>query len=361
MGEEADMVTDTDTKVREGVANLIRNCVGVEKGESILLLNEHGGVDHSLVALMEEAVRAEGGSAFSLWVEPLPGSAMPGVLGAAVLAADKLIMNANLNRMVLLEHLRTNDKAGQVRINNRARTADAFTSEHALFNWKLVMALTGKIEEVAGAATEWKVTSPHGTDISGRVAKGSEVAGAFFAQDAEASRTERVFPGEVYAPVGSAGASGVIAFDHPGFSDKNLFVNPMMLTVDHGQVTNVEWREEPAREGQSDDTTGNTVWTSEQLMNLLESNAAKFGHDAAYALDSWHGGMHPRAVRKGGQQSNPDTMHFHIGNVPAARSAYVSDQTITLDGQPFWVEGRPALLEDQFIKDVAAEHGVALN
>jgi leucyl aminopeptidase (aminopeptidase T) len=356
------MTSNTEAKVREGVANLIRNCVGVEKGESILLLNEQGVVDHSLVELMEEAVRAEGGSPFSLWVEPLAGVAeMPGVLGAAVLAADKLVMNANLNRVVLLEHLRANDKAGLVRINNRARAAEAFTSEHALFNWKLVMALAGKIEEVTSAANQWKITSPHGTDISGRVAKGSEVAGAFFAQDAEASRTERVFPGEVYAPVGSAGATGIIAFDHPGFSDKNLFVNPMMLTVEAGQVTNVEWREEPVREGQRDDATGNTVWTSEQLNGLLESNAEKFGREAAYALDSWHGGMHPRAVRKGGQQSNPDTMHFHIGNVPAARSAYVSDQTITLDGNPFWVEGRPALLEDQFIKDVAAEHGVTLD
>jgi hypothetical protein len=356
------MTSNTESKVREGVVNLIRNCVGVEKNESILLLNEQGAVDHSLVELMENTVRAEGGSPFSLWVEPLTGvTELPGILGAAVLAADKLIMNANLNRVVLLEHLRTSDNAGLVRINNRARTAESFTSAHALFNWELVMALVGKIEEVTSAASEWRITSPHGTDISGRVAKSSEVAGAFFTQDAEASRTERVFPGEVYSPVGSAGARGTIAFDHPGFSDKNLFVNPMILTVDAGQVTNLEWRDEPIRENQRDDATGNTVWTCDQLNALLERNAKKFGHAAAYALDSWHGGMHPRAARKGGQQSNPDTMHFHIGNVPAALSAYVSDQTITLDGNPFWVAGRPALLEDQFIKDVAAEQGVSLD
>jgi hypothetical protein len=50
-----------------------------------------------------------------------------------------------------------------------------------------------------------------------------------------------------------------------------------------------------------------------------------------------------------------------VGNVPAARSAYVSDQTITLDGQPFWVGGKPTLLQGQFIKDVAAENGVTLD
>jgi hypothetical protein len=358
------MATDSsaEAKVREGVANLVRNCVGVEPGESILLLNENGLIDHALVELMEQAVRDLGGSSFSLWVDALTGiTELPSVLGAAVLAADKLVMNASLNRVVLLEHLRANDKADLVRINNRSRAADGFTSEHALFNWKLVMALTGKIEEVTAAADTWQITTPYGTNISGRVAKGSEVAGAFFAQDAEASRTERVFPGEVYAPVGASGANGVIAFDHPGFSDKERFVNPMMLTVEDGQVTNVDWREEPERAGQRVDPTGSTVFTSEQLVNLLETNAEKFGHDRAYALDSWHGGMHPRAVRKGGQQSNPDTMHFHVGNVPAARSAYVSDQTIALDGQPFWVDGKPTLLQGQFIKDVAAENGVTLD
>ena len=353
--------TTTEAQIREGVANLITNCVGVERGESILLLNENGGVNRDLVGLMEDAIRAEGGVAYSLWVDPLTGiSEMPAVLGGAVLAADKLVMNANLNRVVLLEHLRANSKAGLIRINNRSRTDEGFSTEHALFNWKLVIALADKIQEVTAVAKEWKITSPYGTDISGSVASGSEVADAFFAQDAEASRTERVFPGEVYAPVGAVGAQGVIAFDHPGLADKERFANPMMLRVEGGLLKDVEWREESARPGQRDDPMGSTVWTRDQLIALLETNAEKFGHDRAYAVDSWHGGMHPRAVRKGGQQSNPDTMHFHIGNVPASRSAYVSDQTITLDGKPFWVGGKPALPGDSLIQDLAAELGVTL-
>jgi hypothetical protein len=351
----------TEAKIKEGVVNLVRNCVGVEKGESVLLLNENGGISRDLVGLMEDVIRAEGGIAYSLWVDPLTGiREMPAVLSGAVLAADKLVMNANLNRVVLLEYLRANDKAQLIRINNRSRTAEAFPTEHALFNWKLVIALAGKIQKVTAEAKEWTITSPYGTDISGRVASGSEVADAFFAQDAEASRTERVFPGEVYAPVGAVGAQGIIAFDHPGFSDKDRFDNPMILTVEGGMLKDIEWREDAARPGQRDDPTGNTVWTHDQLIALLETNAEKFGHDRAYTVDSWHGGMHPRAIRKGGQQSNPDTMHFHIGNVPASRSAYVSDQTITLDGKPFWVEGKPALLGDTMIQDMAAELGVTL-
>ena len=350
-----------EAKVREGVENLVRNCVGVESGETMLLLNENGGVDRDLVALMEEAIRSAGGSAYSLWVEPLTGiSEMPAVVGSAVLAADKLVMNANLNRIILLDHLRSNGQADMVRINNRSRAPQAFASEHATFNWQLVMALTAKIEEVTSAALEWTITTPHGTDVGGRVASGSEVADAFFVQDAEASRTERVFPGEVYSPVGSTAANGLIAFDHPGMADKERFHNPMMLTIKDSMLTDIEWREEPARPSQKDDATGNTIHTREQLVRVLQTNEEKYGHDRAYVLDSWHGGMHPKAVKRGGQQSNQDTMHFHVGNVPSARSMYSSDQTIRLDGKRFWDNGRCVLLDDPEIKAMAAEYGADL-
>jgi hypothetical protein len=350
-----------EAKVREGVQNLVNNCIGVESGETVLLLNENGAVDHDLVALMEEAIRSAGGAPYSLWVDPLTGiSEMPAVVGSAVLAADKLVMNANLNRVVLIDHLRANGQAELVRINNRSRTPQTFASEHAAFNWKLVMALTAKIEEVTSAAREWTMTTPHGTDIGGRVVSGSEVADAFFAQDAHASRTERVFPGEVYSPVGSTAANGIIAFDHPGMADKERFHNPMILTIEDSMLTGIEWREEPARPGQKDDASGNTVYTREQLVRVLQTNEEKYGHDRAYVLDSWHGGMHPKAVKRGGQQSNQDTIHFHIGNVPSARSAYSSDQTIRLDGKPFWDNGRCVLLDDPGIKAMAKEFGADL-
>jgi len=351
-----------EANVRLGVENLIGNCVAVEKGESVLLLNEKGVVDPALVTLMEEAVASFGGTAYSMWVESLAGiSELPAVLGGAVLAADKLVLNANLNRVVLLDHLRAHGQADLVRINNRARAAEAFATDHAQLDWKLVMAVASKIEEVTAAASEWTITSPYGTNISGRVASGSEVADAFFAQDAEQSRSERVFPGEVYAPVGSTEANGVIAFDHPGFADKERFQNPMMLTVEDSMLTGIEWREESAREGQRDDPTGSTVWTRDQLVKVLEANVEKYGAERSNVVDSWHGGMHPKAVRKGGQQSNANTMHFHIGRVPAARSAYVSDQTIMLDGKPFWVDGRSALMDDPEIKAMAAEYGAELS
>ena len=348
----------SDLEAQVGVNNLVRYCISVEKGESVLLLNERGGVDADLVGLMESAITATGGLPYSLWVDPVGSiKELPAPIANAVLSTDKLLLNCNLNRVVLLDHLRVNDRADLVRINNRIRTAQAMASEHARFDWRLVMALAQKIEERAKAASTYRVTSPYGTDISGRVASASEVSDAFFLQDAELSRTERVFPGEVYAPIGSSDAKGVIAFDHPGMADRELFLHPMLLSVQDNTLQGIEWREEPTRPAQKDDPTGNTVWTMEQLQHLLDVNEEAFGREASYTIDSFHGGFHPKAIKRPGQQSNQNVMHFHVGRIPAALSAYISDQSIELDGELFWDKGQSTLLLEQDIRVLAGEYG----
>ena len=347
-----------DAALQAGVNNLVRRCVAVERGESVLLLNERGGLDAGLATLLEEAIAEAGGVPYSLWVDSLArAEELPPPVAGAVLGADKLLLNCNLNRAVLLEHLRANGAAGLVRINNRIRAPEGMTTDHAQFDWRLVMELARSIEARTSQASTYRVTSPRGTDMSGRVASASEVADAFFVQDAEMSRTERVFPGEVYAPIGSASANGTIAFDHPGMADREQFHNPMLLQVRDNVLQGIEWREEPTRPNQKDDPTGNTVWTSAQLQRLLDASEARYGNEAAYAVDSFHGGFHPKAAKRPGQQSNQDVMHFHIGRTPSPLSAYVSDQTIELDGEPFWEHGRSILLQEESIREMAKEYG----
>ena len=305
------------TDVQAGVNNLVRHCAAVERGESVLLLNERGGMDAELAALLEQAIAEAGGTPYSLWVDSLArAEELPRPVAGAVLGADKLLLNCNLNRAVLLDHLRANGAAGLVRINNRIRAPEGMGTDHARFDWRLVMALANSIEVRTAQASTYQVTSPRGTNVSGRVASASEVADAFFVQDAEMSRTERVFPGEVYAPIGSADANGTVAFDHPGMADREQFHNPMLLQVRDNALQSIEWREEPTRPNQKDDPTGNTVWTSAQFQGLLDVSEARYGRESAYAVDSFHGGFHPKAVKRPGQQSNQDVMHFHVGRTP---------------------------------------------
>ncbi len=344
--------------IEAGVRNLARHCVGVERGESTLLLNERGAMSPELAELLERAIADAGGIPYSLWVDSLAeAEELPRPVAGAILGSDKLLLGCNLNRAVLLEHLRANGAAGLIRINNRIRSPEGMGTEHARFDWRLVMELAHRIEGRIAEARAYRVASPRGTEVRGRVASASEVADAFFAQDAALSRTERVFPGEVYAPIGSADAEGVIAFDHPGMADREQFHNPMLLEVRDNALQGIEWREEPTRPGQRDDATGNTVWTRAQLQGLLDASEARYGREAAYAVDSFHGGFHPKAAKRPGQQSNQDVMHFHIGRTPSPLSAYVSDQTIELDGELFWERGRSALLREESIRELAREYG----
>ena len=350
-------MTDREA-VQAGVDNLVKHCAAVERGESVLLLNERGSLDPELATLIEQAIAEAGGTPYSLWVDSLARAGeLPPPVAGAVLGADKLLLNCNLNRAVLLDHLRANGAAGLVRVNNRIRAAEGMTTDHARFDWRLVMALAHSIEARTSQASTYRVTSPRGTDVSGRVASASEVADAFFVQDAEMSRAERVFPGEVYAPIGSADANGTIAFDHPGMADREQFHNPILLQVRDNALQSVEWREEPARPDQKDDPSGNTVWTSAHLQRLLDASEERYGRGPAYAVDSFHGGFHPKAVKRPGQQSNQDVMHFHVGRTPTPLSAYLSDQTIELDGQSFWEHGRSTLLQEESIRAMAREYG----
>ncbi len=357
MNQKESQVADV-AAIQAGVTNLVQRCAGVEPGESVLLLNERGAMSPELVDLLEQAIAEAGGAPYSLWVDSLArAEELPSPVAGAVLGSDKLLLGCNLNRAVLLEHLRANGAAGLIRINNRIRAPEGMATDHARFDWRLVMALARRIEARAAQAATYRVTSPQGTEVTGRVASASEVADAFFVQDAALSRTERVFPGEVYAPIGSADASGTIAFDHPGMADREQFHNPMLLEVRNNTLQSIEWREEPARPGQKDDPTGNTVWTSGQLQGLLDAAEAKYGRNAAYEVDSFHGGFHPKAAKRPGQQSNQDVMHFHIGRTPAPLSAYLSDQTIELDGELFWANGQSALLREESIREMAREYG----
>ena len=351
--------TVDEAKVRQGVENLVRNCVAVEKGESILLLNEKGRAERELVALIEDTIKENGGVPYSLWIDPLERglSGLPSFLGDSIVAADKLVMNCNLNRVILLDYLKEKGREDLIRINNRNQAAGRMATEHARVHWGLVMALCQRIEEFTAGST-YHVTTPYGTDISGRIVSGSEVAGAFFVQDAEASRNERVFPGEVYTPVGSADAKGTLAWDHPGITSKERFPNPIIIHVDDNRVADVEWREE-AEPSRSEGPGTGSITTRAQLMDALAKQQEAYG-EAANVIDSWHGGMHPKAEKLAGQQSDMMTMHFHIGRAANTLSATMSDQSVTVDGKPFWENGRCVLLGDPAIKEMAKEFGVEL-
>jgi leucyl aminopeptidase (aminopeptidase T) len=331
--------------VREGVVNLVDRCAEVGRGERVLVLNENGKVSPEIATAIEKQVRARGAECYVLWGDSIDSqrTVLPKVLIAAFLAADKVVANFSLNRVILDEY--TQGK-GVIQINNTCRNPELMGSPHARFHWGLVKAICARLEEIFAGAERWRIASPAGTDISGRIGKGSMVADAYFSREASASRFIRVFPGEVYSPVGSVEANGRIVTEYINARDQMPWDEPVTLTVKENRVIKIE--------------AGNRAKNFERA---FEENQKQFG-EKAVIIDSWHGGMNPKARvptaenrSLQGASSSPAMMHFHLGTLKSPISVGILNPTVEIDGKKIYQGGKLLILDDPKIKE--AERGLA--
>ena len=170
-------------QLTEGVRNLVQQCAEVKDGDEVLILNEYGKVDEEIAKLIAETVKATGAAYHVMWGESVERSAkaLPKILIGAILSSAKIISNFSLNRALLDEY--TRGKA-IVQINNVARTVNLMASNHARYHWGMVRAIYSRLETIFSAAHKWQITSPAGTEIGGEIGSGSEVADAYFAEEA---------------------------------------------------------------------------------------------------------------------------------------------------------------------------------
>ncbi len=87
----------------EGVANLVKNCAEIKKGEDVLLINKIGAMEPELVDMIAEAIKKEGASCQILWAE-MPerdDTSLSPTLAGAIQSADKVIAHYDLKDSVL--------------------------------------------------------------------------------------------------------------------------------------------------------------------------------------------------------------------------------------------------------------------
>lgn len=333
-------------QLREGVQNLIQQCAEVKVGDEVLILNEFGKVDEEIAILIAETVKATGAAYHVMWGASVErgAKALPKILIGAILSSAKIISNFSLNRALLDEYTRGKTI---VQINNVARTANLMASNHARYHWGMVRAIYSRLEEIFSAARKWRITSPAGTEIAGEIGSGSEVADAYFAQEAQASRFIRVFPGEVYTPVGSKGADGKIVVEYINMRDSQPWEETVTLTIRGNKVTKIEGRSR-----------------AQQFEQIMEANVKAHG-DKATLLDSWHGGMNPKAripttdnMSLQGATSGAGLMHFHLGSQKEPISAGILSHTIELDGRKIYDGGKLLVLDDAKIKEAERKCGL---
>ena len=332
---------------QEGVLNLVNHCAEVKKEDKVLILNEYGKVDESIAELITETVKETSANYHVMWAESLDRTkaSIPKELIDAILSAGKVICNYSINRVLLDEYTRGK---GVIQINNSARTTGLMGSNHARYHWGMVKAIYSRLEEIFSTADSWEITSPAGTEMSGKIGKGSDVADAYFSLEASAARFIRVFPGEVYTPVGSLSAEGKIVAEYINIRDTQPWDQTATLTVKEDKITKVE--------GGS---------RAKQLEADIEKYVKLYGEKGA-VLDSWHGGMNPQARvptpenrSLQGATSSPVLMHFHLGRHKEPISAGILNHTVKVDGTKIFEGGRLQILDDPKIREAERECGVS--
>jgi hypothetical protein len=220
--------------------------------------------------------------------------------------------------------------AGPLRVTNNFCTLELIASEYARFSGRAVNAIYEWFEETYSAARTWRITSPSGTDIGGRIAPVSSRQAIL---EGVKSLYSIVFPVRIHCPVGSAGASGTIAVDHCAIPPVRI-ENPPLVRVEDDLVVGVEGGRE-----------------ADDYRKALAANAERWGERANY-LDSWHSGLHPSGPNIEGFLGHGCSarMHMHIGRSDTYTSAGLKNHTITIDDNVLLDNGRLVVLDDPQIR-----------
>ena len=341
------------TLAREGVRNLVDNCVEVQAGELVVMVNDSSRIDKDLSALIEERIRIRGARAVSVWVEPTETLTPPKpVRGAAftlsadqvapLLKADKVVAQADPD--TLARYLADSDKKPLV-VTNRLGTLPDMASAPARYPWGIARTIYALMEqEMFPVGSTWHITAPGGTDLRGVVA--DKALRAVFVEDVQRSGNRgRLFQFPNYLPIASKDAEGILAVDWMEGRALKAAHDPPCLEIQGNKIRSIggglqqkQWVEE--------------YWVA------TERVIQRFG-DSALELDSWHGGAQPWATA---WALGTRHLHFHMGRTTGQEGDFVfagvRDLTLEVNGSAVIRNGRIAFFDHPKVRAAAERYGV---
>lgn len=324
-----------------GARNCVIDCAQITKGSAVTIVSE-SGTDKAVVDAIAETAREAGAKVDIVWAEPYAkGGKIPDEVFKAFRDADILINQYHsLSRAALADNF---PDEMRVRVPNRAITAELLASPWARFPYQLQKIVADVLEETMAPGRTWRITSPAGTDLSGRfAAPDSEVARAYFQTDEDNNRARRNFPGGVHGPRVSDSVNGTIVAEYVDGAPPEM--QPVRLTIHDGKVTAVE----------GGDAAGRAI------ARVQESDGS---------VDSWHCGVNPKVVvpeqrlkapRKWYSYAHcsPRMVHFHLGRTHDTINVGSLDQTLAIEGRTLYRDGVLCDLSDKRIAGAMQRYGV---
>jgi hypothetical protein len=347
-------ITTSLTDLQKGAQNLLLGCVGVKPGDEVLLVREDPGpgyYDAAAGDAVEAEARRLGAQVHSLWTAaPLAGpEQFPKVVAAAMEQVDHTIFFSRIGDQVRFSCLPGSCTCTMTYALDAGYLASDFcTLPHALMQEVL-----RHFEAELDRARDWRITCPQGTDVSGTIpppaGDGQEIT----------DFTLKLFPLGIFRPISCANMSGRVVLSNWLMATGTHGYEPQILLLDRPVATVIE-------AGRIVDFEGD-----EALCTKVRDHYARvaeiFDIDPQ-VVHSWHVGIHPKTYYDGAARDNidrwgnvmfasPRYLHFHTcGDYAPGEIAWsVIDTTVTLDGTPYWQDGRFVFLDREEVRSLLAD------
>jgi hypothetical protein len=333
----------SEAELEAGARNLLVGCIGVEPGQDVLFVREdsgHGYYDAAAGDRVEEEARRLGARVLSVWADPIAGpEGFPKPVAAAMQHVEHTIFFSRIG-----DQLRFSDLPGPgTKTMTYALDAGYLGSEFCTVPHALMEEVLARLHAELDRASEWRITCPLGTDISGGfepLEAAATLPGGF---------TLLLFPVTTFRPISCRAASGSVALAHWLMATGTHMYEPYALMLDRPVTVRVEDGRIAGFEGDPEVVA--------KVRAHYAAVAEEFGIDPD-VVHSWHAGIHPKTFYSGPATANierwggisfgsPRYLHFHTcGDYAPGEIAWsIFDQTITVDGVPFWQDGRFVFLE----------------
>ncbi len=334
-----------------GAQNLLRNCINVQSGQSVLLIAEPDAsfYHYDAVEIVEHEARQLG--AYVRVVKPalIKGpETFPDSLAGEVDKSDHTIFFSRIGDNIRFTKIRgRGTKTVCYALDAELLGSDFCTTPH-----NIMQEMLGSLLQDIDNANEWRITCPLGTDLKGTF------------QNQGSRRTVNdnaftlgTFPIVIFPPIPCDTMSGRAVITHWLSATSNRHYEPANLVLDHSVSVFVE-------NGKIRDFEGDAT-TVANIRRHYDHIGSLFGIEPCN-VHSWHAGVNPMThyphpaienIERWGAVAfaSPRYTHFHTcGDYPPGEIAWsMFDTTIYVDNKKYWKDGKFVYLEHAALECVS--------
>lgn len=329
-----------------GAQNLLQTCVGVEPGDTVLLVGENGPnafFDPTICNHIAKSVDAMGAhSEVVMAPEIAHPKDFPADLSALISTKDHTIFCSRIGDQVRFSDLDGTGTKTMCYIRSPDYLGDAFSRvPYGVFVevHDLLMAEIARVDTIT-------LRCPKGTDVSVDMRRIRPKAPSD--KGPETEFTLKLFPILIYPPLACTTMTGKIALGDWLMSTSTILYDDSLVVLNEPLMANVE-------AGRIVDIEGDATEVERVKRHMLALGGQD--EDAAFRLNSWHTGIYPPTFFRDDPTDNieswadivfgnPRYTHVHMcGDDPGQIALSIFDPVVEFDGVRFWDAGRFSFLD----------------